>query len=558
MLSRDQWLRCGWPRAALVLLVVVPSIVAGPIRVVTGLGLGAALATGTLLTMLAVAAFLPALRQSGLPARREIALTVALAAVALFAAALPYNRHFHGLADYIAVDGWYKGVDGGYHVGYYFDFTRARSVYHDFVSLYSFWDLFHRLGSRHLLVAINASFMFTRVVVALVPCVVAFSVLHKFREERRAYWAGVTACLVACAGVQYAIVLPQETFHAMGGFWSHLFGLVVPMAMWLGDALIRQRALRILALFAGCVLYRYTYGLNLADAFVAVGVILLIDAGGRALPAWARALCGVAALVAFLAARYCFHLVAPLFQVWGWIVDHDVAATRSGLLVALVPFAATICFPAARAAGAKSGIARALRFPLLFGLANVLIIHFIHEGTFYYRDKYDLHAVVLVASGAIVVASFWTAVCVRRFELATVAGALVLLALLSVGLVRVRSAFGPYQQGFYEQLRGGNYHRSQPLVIPAAVERIQRTLDLEGKAFGGYLSKQNPMYIFTNAIFDHGELHWLSQRTLTDKPGTCVFWDGGKYPEWDELEAKRCFNYVQQPWGTFDVCSACF
>ena len=80
--------------------------------------------------------------------------------MALFAAVLPYNRHFHGLPNYVDPAGL-MSVDGGYHIQNYWEFVRRSSnVYGGFVAIYSFWDALRHFGSRHLLIALNASFMF--------------------------------------------------------------------------------------------------------------------------------------------------------------------------------------------------------------------------------------------------------------------------------------------------------------------------------------------------------------------------------------------------------------
>ena len=66
----------------------------------------------------------------------------------------------------------------------------------------------------------------------------------------------------------------------MGGFWAQLFGLVPMMCLWLADALVRPRLLRLLSLLGCVVLYRYTYGLNLADVCAAVCGVLVCEAVG--------------------------------------------------------------------------------------------------------------------------------------------------------------------------------------------------------------------------------------------------------------------------------------
>jgi hypothetical protein len=560
-LAREQWLRAGWPRAALVFVLAIPLLVAGPLRFATGISLGLAFLLATLLSILALAPFVRAFTTSGLSRRRELIVTAAAAAVAVFAAALPYNYHFHGIANYLAVDG-YMGVDGGYHLSNYFAFVRRTpTIYGGFVSLYSFWDAL-RLGPRHLLLPLNIGFMFTRVVAALAPCLVSATVLYRYRDRARAYYLGGAACVVATLAVQYAIVLPLETFHQMGGFWSHLFGLVPLMALWIADVLVRQRLLRLLALLGAVALYRYTYGLNLGDLIAAVAALVALETLARALPPWVRALLAGAVVVGYYAARYCFLLTVPLHYDWGWIVTHDVVAACGGQRLVLASFALTLLFWPARATTAGSGIVRALRFPLVFGLANLYFIHRIQAlptGTFYYFAKYDFHAVVLVACGAVVVVSYWVAVFAARPHPATAAGLVAVVALAALGLVQVRRAFEPYQEGFREQALGAAvYRRSQAWVLPAAVTRMQQTLDREHKSFGGYLSKRLPMFIFTNSLFDHAETSWLRGRTLSATPGTCVFWDADRYPEWDAVDKKQCYTYVQQPWGRYTVCGACY
>src|SRR5262245_36520984 len=87
----------AWPLAALLLLVALPALAAGPIRYLTGVPMGWATVLGTLFSLLILAPFAGAIPRRPGSAGQELMANATLLAVAIFAAAVPYNRHFHGL-----------------------------------------------------------------------------------------------------------------------------------------------------------------------------------------------------------------------------------------------------------------------------------------------------------------------------------------------------------------------------------------------------------------------------------------------------------------------------
>src|SRR5439155_19375380 len=119
-----------------------------------------------------------------------------------------------------------------------------------------------------LLTAINVCWLLVRFFVAVVPAVSAVALLYRFRRQPRVWWVGAFSCLVVGVAVQRYLVLPIEAFYLMGGFWAQVFALVPLFLLWLADALVRDRISRIAWLFALIAIYRYTYGLNLADLLI--------------------------------------------------------------------------------------------------------------------------------------------------------------------------------------------------------------------------------------------------------------------------------------------------
>jgi hypothetical protein len=558
-LPMDEWLRSGWPRTILLLLIALPAIAAGPVRYLTGAGFALSYFCGLLLTLVVLAPLYRAARRPQLPMKQALAANGFVIALGVAAAAILYNKDFHGLVNYVD-PATNQSVDGGVHISHYTLMLRQSEVYGGFVSLFSFWDILRRL-TGDLLDAVNLSFFFMRFFVAAVPCVIAFALLQRHRDNRRVWWAGFAACVVSSLGAQYFLSLPLQAFHHMGGFWPHVFALIPMFLMWMSDVLIRQRFLRLVAVFAFGALYRYTYGLNLADLIAAVGILTLVEATGKKLPLWVRGLLVAGSIPAFLVAKHCYELSRPLFNEPGWIVQHDTHIAWTGRALLIAAMITTVFWWPERKAASGSGIARALRFPILVGIANLFFMHWIHElhaRGYYYLNKYDFHAEVLLAGALVVLCVHWVTLAAGKLRGSTVAGLLVVLALTWTSVDYLRRGFLPYDEGFNEMVYGGPYQRSRAWVIPAAVKRMERILKAENKEFGGYVANHWPMLIFTNSMFDYKDVNWWRQPTLSATPGTCIFWDGGRHASLDRLPGKDCETYFQEPWGTIEVCGACF
>jgi hypothetical protein len=561
-LPPSERLRRGWPRALpLLLLFLLPSLIAGPIRALTGVDPNLALILGIPVAIGAALPFWGALTRRPDDWRWEAvahAVPLALAAVSVY---LLFNRDFSGLYGYQDAQG-NVAIDGALQTLTSYNFNQVNpNEYEGFVSLYSFW--FFITHFVDIMSAANISFHLTGAVVAAAPCVVAFALVGTKKASAR--YAAAAVCLVAGLAVGYLEIWPLLAFHFAGGFWAHLFGLVPLCAIWWADALIRPPILRIFSILALTVLYRYTYGLNLADLLATVGALMAIEAAGSRLTRAGRIAAGMVALAAFTAGEHAFTLLAPkLTNSTGWIVPHDMPGEWRGLLFGVAALVVTVLF----GRGGKSGVFRGLRFPAMFAVANAVFIerfkslpegdhgyHLIWRN--YYFNKYSLHAVILVAAACVVAAAFWAATLLEKRPWSAIAGAALSLLLGAAAVDKLQAAAAPYQDVLAEVAFGhAPYPRLRPWVDREGLRLIHSTLRSQGREHGGYLAAYYPLAAYMNATFGHGHIPFWERQPVEATPGHCIFFEG---KEGNTNPGDSCSGYPA-PWegGERRLCWRCF
>src|SRR5262249_13113044 len=151
------------------------------------------------------------------------------------------------------------------------------------------------------------------------------------------------------------------------------------------------------------VMYRYTYGLNLPDLLAAAAVLLLLDSS-RMKPPLMGWLMRLAAVIMVALSFYLYERLRSILGYWGWGLSYD--ATRVLWAQIAVVLAGMIAIDSWRLSSTlnQSGVVRSLRFPVVFGLINAGAIGWMMKmppPTHYYFQKYNLHAVLLLA-GAVV------------------------------------------------------------------------------------------------------------------------------------------------------------
>jgi hypothetical protein len=527
-LAPEQWVDTLSPwMPFLLLLLVLPLLLTGPIRTLTSLPLPWSLALALVIYAVVVRALWPWLRGCASWVRSPrmwVCEGVAMIPVGLAIWAL-YVRAFSGFPN---LDGW----DGGSHVLIKDQFAAfAPTIYNGQVAYHAFvwWlETLLRIDSFH---SFAAAFYVTVAVTVALPVAIAFAVVRaEAAQSRLALGAGMSATVLGTVGALWLVVLPLLHYNQGAGYYVHVFGLLPLMLLWAADALIRHQSLRVAALLSGFVLLRYTYSLNLADAALAVACVLLVEGfRGR----WRiMQLLVVAALV--VAARHIVHALRPIFLVWGGMQRFDVDQLRGAdlrIIVAGTIYLLLSAWQTPGRASSRSPMSRALAFPLCFGLASSVLVSIFRQGKsvqYYYVTKYQMWAAVLLAFVVVILVAHVTALVMNRTWLRRPSvwlRLLVVVVLLDKAPAMVEPIFAGYRTSMMERVRphGPTYKHLLALADVGAVARIKRILAAEHKQFGGYLTAFFPRFSFMNAMLGYhsGRQEFFPPVT---RPGFCVFW----------------------------------
>jgi hypothetical protein len=515
--------------------IALPFAASGPLRTILGWRLGFTLPLAIIASALALTPAFVAWRR--MPALRHSRMGYAVPiAVALFSFLVLYRRDFAGLTNYV-------GADGGVHVfqRYWFADTDP-GTYIGFVSMYGLMYWIEQILRCSVYWSLCGAYYFGVLVVAAIPCLVAFVVLERF-ADRRAWYAGAIACAAVALTLAYTVVLPQQHYHQTDGFFPHLFALVPLMIAWLIDSAARARLWRWIGLIATVGFYRYTYGLNLADLLIALGALLFADSFGAGVPRLVRWLLRLASIPLTFAALVFLRRLEPLLASYGWIIHYDLRTVLWAQAFAILGIGVLVA-STRWLSPEKQVLARVLRMPLVFAVVSTVIAYVglkLPAPEPYYLLKYPVHAVVLASGALVVVVSFVAAWLVegvvRRRWLGPAVCAAASLAACFAAFVHWRTGYAPFQPTFQERVFGHPpYSLNHPLADLAAWQRIARVLDKQHKKFGGYITSYWPMFNFMNAAFGYyngGRAFWDHGLPRLE-PGYCVFWDRGKVDWWTQ------------------------
>jgi hypothetical protein len=347
--------------------------------------------------------------------------------------------------------------------------------------------------------------------------------------------------------------------------------LIPLFALWLADALVRPRLLRSAAVLFFALMYRFCYGLNLPELIATVAALFVVEASAPRLPRAVRVAGVLAALAMLVPARDVFDLMVTGIGMPGWIVAHDVATVWRGQMVCIAALVLGMAPLPPPEASSGSGIVRALRVPVLFGLASAGALQLMRrvpggerafgtEWADYYFQKHDLHAAVLVASALVVLAAFLAAEAVERKNRRTTAAVAGIVAVAAIGQWDVQRGVAPYRPIAAEIAFGAPpYPRLRPWVDPAALAEIEHTLAEHRAQLGGFVARYYPTAGFMNAMLGRGQPPLSTWQPIDTSPGHCVFWEAGTLPAGDADPTKLCRSHSVR-WERDErvLCQRCF
>lgn len=529
------WAEPGLPLALILpIFLTLPFALTGPLRALLGWPLPWTLPLALLATAVALA---PVWRvwQSQPRLHHPWVSYLVPSLLAFISIFVLYRREFAGLTNYV-------GADGGVHVFQRFWFADTDPhTYSGFVSMYALMYWIEQITGCTVYWSLCGAYYFGVALVAAIPCLVAWVVLARFSGV--SFYAGALGCVVCALALAYFIVLPQQHYHQTDGFFPYLFALVPLLTVWLIDTATRARLWRWLGIGAAAGLYRYTYGLNLADLAIAIGLLFFIDSFGRDLPRVLRWSLRFLLLPLLALALVFLRQLEPLLASYGWIIQYNLRTVLTAQVFAVGGLA---LLGATAVWSADSVLGRAVRFPLLFAAVNGLLSYVgleLPAREPYYLLKYPIPAVVLLAGAFVVAAAFVSAWLVERAQhRRPLVALLVSAAVLAAGFQTVRLwriGFAPFWPSFVERISGHPpFQLTHPLADLGAWRRISRTLERRHKKFGGYLTSYWPMFNFMNAglgYYNRGRGFW-DRGAPRFGPGYCVFWDRGKVDWWTQPE----------------------
>lgn len=551
--NKGCWLRRGFPPPlGLLLGILGPFAASGPVRAITGWPLGVSLAAALLLTLpLAVGCWRGTCRASW---RRSLPWCLAMAATSGVVLVCLCSRSFHGLVVLAS-----SGIpDAGNHVAHQRYFVeRAPNDYAGFVSLYAFVEWLKRIARLDDFFAFAVATHAAILIYACAGLAAAATIGEPADRLRRR-----VICIGAALGWAIAtlwVALPLLHYHQAQGFFPPLFALIPLLGLWFADGLCRPRGLRLGALVLFVVLYRYSYGLNLAGLLLALALVLLLEARGPS-ARLTRVFCLGGTLVLIGAAAFSAHRLRAIFFIAGPFLPYDVKLVLAGQALMVLTLLLACSWRPMTSILRGSGLGRWVRLPALFAGINAGFMLWVKQpprGTDYYYLKTNLHPLLLLLAASVVaVAALAAGLLELRSKGATrlqLAGAAALLSALVGSLLLMSRGFAVYWPSFRERAIGRPpYRLLKPLADLDAAYRIRRILTARGARFGGYLTSYYPTFIFMNTSFGFRNggisFYWGAPPAL--RPGYCVFWEGGSAQS--RLEASspqqgRCDELSRDP-----------
>lgn len=421
------------------------------------------------------------------------------------------------------------GGDAADHIYYRYKFLHETpNIYHGFVSFFIFSDIVERIFALTPFESFRAVFYLTGILIFLFVSVVAGRVsteLWDSSNNRSRYsFLLIVLAILPCAKIAF----PLLSYLQSEGFYPHLFGLVPLFAGWCFYSITQKRSIRILILLATLVLYRYTYGLNLADLIGAVGILIFLEL--RNIHSIIGVILRVATISITLAAAFHgYTLFSTLLDRSGGILHHRFELVAIANLIS----GCLLIIAANRLKETSPAIQRNCLFAGSFAVisASVALICIALELPIdYYIYKYNFHSTILIIFALLIFAT--AALNELTLKSSHRIRNVGLLAVAFLALFVLKNGYEIIRPHYAERVsRTTTPQIIEPLADTEADKLIRQVLIDNSSAFGGFIS--TPLWAlsgFMNATFSYYHYNMprlYSTGRLRLKPGYCVFWNSG-------------------------------
>ncbi len=349
------------------------------------------------------------------------------------------------------------------------------------------------------------------------------------------------------------LLFPILSYLQADGFYPQLYGILILMSGLLLFALATTPGQKFVSGLLTLIFYRYTYGLNLADLCLALGIIFWIETKSLVKLKVIRA---AILLVTAGTSLLLWSKLLPLFLRGGGIPPLSVGPIITGIYLLCAGLLAAYLFDPslpkllrrlALYASVFSGIGATLVFALLLTGYQPL----------YYLYKYNFHGTVLITCISLCIAAFYFSTALehrsaQRLRRGAVLVRALFFIITALGLYSLKIGY-EIVRPHYEERRSLAMPKEilEPVGDPESETLIRGILKTEQKLFGGFVT--TPYWVlsgFMNASFRY--YHYNSPRLYTtgklrDEPGRCIFWNWSTQDKalLETKGSKSLFNYLR-------------
>ena len=471
------------------------------------------------------------------------------------------------------------GADNASHLGLIGEFvSHAHRVYNGFVIFAGLVgglvSCFNLETADALSIAIYGSAILATSFLALtVSCCIGSASLSAFTSS-------LVAALVTLGFI--SIFTPLTYYNVGEGFWPHITSFAVLAAAWAGQACLSSPVTRIVGLLASIALYRFFYGLNLADLSLTSAILICTEA--RYFARIGRAFTFSLSLLLFAMGIYAYLQILPLATIGGGITLHNRQLALT--MTALTAICAIVSWLLAHRID-KAIAFNFIAFPLVFSLisAGAEWLYDLNElPNRYYIFKYGLHRTLLLSIASPLIVG--TSIAITLTAIHRTRGALLLIVALclatTVATYNLYEAYSAYrgELGFLLAQQG---KRKSPelLFSKTVVSTIRNVLKKEDKSYIGTIGTQFPSIPFLNTYMNFNRdghsaifkaLALMDQGISNPPAGGCVFWlkrgpfhstpihfpnAHNSIQAYDAMEKKVCLKKIDERGRPFKLCYLC-